>query len=268
MKPTTYLRTMLAAAAISLSAGAAHADALATIKERKTINIGVDLGQAPFGMVDSQMQQTGSDVATAKQLAKDLGVGLNIVSVSPANRIPFLMTRKVDVIIASFSITDERKKQVDFSAPYAVIQSSVATVGGMKVASLKDLENKEVAVTRGSTNDQLITKAVKDENLQGVSIVRYDDNAAATNAVVSGQQDIYVVAPSLLVPVNQANPNRKIEPQFVLKTFPLGIGLPKNEPALKAWLDKWVADNLANGTLNDIYKTYHGVPLPSEMPKG
>lgn len=268
MKPTTYLRTMLAAVALSLSAGAAHADALATIKERKTINIGVDLGQAPFGMVDSRMQQTGSDVETARQLAKDLGVELNIVSVAPANRIPFLMTRKVDVVIASFSITEERKKQVEFSAPYAVIQAAVSTVGGLKIASLKDLEGKEVAVTRGSTNDQLITKAVKEENLEDVSIVRYDDNAAATNAVVSGQQDIYVVAPSLLVPVNEANPDRKIEPQFVLETFPLGIGMPRNEPGLKAWMDKWVADNLANGTLNSIYETYHGVPLPSEMPQG
>jgi polar amino acid transport system substrate-binding protein len=268
MKARKYLLSLLAAVTMGAAVPAAHADALSDIKSRKTINIGVDLGQAPFGMVDGQMKQVGSDVATAQQLAKDLGVELNIVAVAPANRIPFLMTKKVDAIIASFSITDERKKQIEFSAPYAVIQAAVSTTGGKKVSSLKDLENKEVAVTRGSTNDQLITNAVKEQGLQGVSIVRYDDNAAATNAVVSGQQDFYVVAPSLLVPVNEANPSKKIESQLVLKTFPLGIGLRKNEPELKAWLDKWVTDNIANGKLGEIYQTYHGVPLPKDIPQG
>ena len=267
MKPVKYLLSAVAALAIGFAASSANADVLATIKERKTVNIGVDLGQAPFGMVDGQMKQIGSDVATAEQLAKDLGVELNIVPVTPANRIPFLMTKKVDAIIASFSITDERKKTIDFSMPYAVIQAAVATTGGLDVTSLKDLKGKEVAVTRGSTNDQIITKAVEDEKLEGVTIVRYDDNATATNAVVSGQQSVYIVAPSLLVPVNEANPSNKIEPRLVLKNFPLGIGLHKNEPELKAWLDQWVDANLQNGKLGEIYQTYHGQSLPSDMPK-
>ena len=267
MKPVKYLLSAVAALAIGFAASSANADVLATIKERKTVNIGVDLGQAPFGMVDGQMKQIGSDVATAEQLAKDLGVELNIVPVTPANRIPFLMTKKVDAIIASFSITDERKQTIDVSTPYAVIQAAVATTGGLDVTSLKDLEGKEVAVTRGSTNDQIITKAVEDEKLEGVTIVRYDDNATATNAVVSGQQSVYIVAPSLLVPVNEANPSNKIEPKLVLKNFPLGIGLHKNEPELKAWLDQWVDANLQNGKLGEIYQTYHGQSLPSDMPK-
>lgn len=266
MNPRKYLAALIAVAGLCATT-AAQADSLSDIKARHVINVGVDLGQAPFGMVDNQMKQTGSDMETARLLAKDLGVDLNIVSVAPANRIPFLMTRKVDVIIASFSITEERKKQIDFSRPYAVIQSSIATVGGLKITSIKDLAGKEVAVTRGSTNDQLVTKAVESENVANVVIVRYDDNAAATNAVVSGQQDIYVVAPSLLVPVNEANPNRKITPQVTLKTFPLGIGFAKNEPALKAWLDDWVAANLQNGKLGDIYAKYHGVPLPKDIPQ-
>jgi len=259
-----YMTSLIALAALGVSAVTASADQLADIKAAKTITIGVDLGQAPFGMVDGEMKQVGSDVATAELLAKDLGVELKIVSVAPANRIPYLMTKKVDAVIASFSITDERRKTIDFSNPYAVIQSAVATTGGLKVSALKDLEGKEVAVTRGSTNDQIITKAAEDEGLN-ITVVRYDDNATATNAVVSGQQDVYVVAPSLLVPVNAANPDKKIEPQLTLKTFPLGIGLRKNEPEFKAWLDQWVTDNLASGKLREVYKTYHGVALPDDM---
>ncbi len=258
--------SIVAAIALAGTVTAANANQLDKIKKAGAITIGVDLGQAPFGMVNGEMKQVGSDVDTARLLATSLGVKLNIVPVAPANRIPYLMTNKVDAIIASFSITDERKKTIDFSAPYAVIQSAVATTGGQKIASLKDLKGKEVAVTRGSTNDQLITKAVAEAGVGDVKVVRYDDNAAATNAVLSGQQTIYVVAPSLLMPVNAANPGKKIEPQLTLKTFPLGIGLRKNEPEFKAWVDKWVADNLANGKLRDIYKTHHGIALPADLP--
>jgi polar amino acid transport system substrate-binding protein len=242
----------------------AHADTLSNIRERKSVKVGIDLGQAPFGMVDSQMKQVGSDVETARKLAKDLGVELDVVSIAPANRIQYLMTGKVDLVIASFSITDERKKQVDFSEPYAVSQVVLATTGGRKLTNIDDVKSDEIAVTRGSTNDQLITDAVKQSNLQA-KVVRYDDNAATTNAVISGQQNIYAVAASLLVPINEANPNNKIESQFALKVYPLGIGLRKNEPELKAWLDQWVAENLKNGELNKIYEAYHRSPLPADL---
>lgn len=265
MRISRHLFTLLASVTL-VTGTAAHANQLEKIKENGAIRIGVDLGQAPFGMVNSEMKQVGSDVETAQLLAKDLGVELKLVSIAPANRIQYLMTNKIDAVIASFSITDERKKTVAFSQPYAVIQSAIATTGGQKFTNVKELDGKEVAVTRGSTNDQIITQAAKDNDLSDLKIVRYDDNASATNAVISGQQNIYIVAPSLLVPVNAANPDKKIEPQVILKSFPLGIGLRKNEPELKAWLDKWVADNLANNKLRTIYSTYHGVPLPDQLP--
>lgn len=266
MRIAQPLFTLLSVLALVGAGAAANANQLESIKKAGTISIGVDIGQAPFGMVNGEMKQVGSDVETAQLVAKDLGVKLNIVPVSPANRIPYLMTNKVNVVIASFSITEERRKTIDFSVPYAVIQSAVATTGGLKISGLKDLENKEVAVTRGSTNDQLITKAIAETGLKDVKVVRYDDNAAATNAILSGQQAIYIVAPSLLAPVNAANPSRKIEPQLTLQTFPLGLGLRKNEPEFKAWLDKWVSDNLSNGKLRTIYKTHHGVDLPAQLP--
>lgn len=142
----------------------------------------------------------------------------------------------------------------------------MATTGGLKVSGPADLAGHEVAVTRASTNDTLITDAIAADNVNA-TIVRYDDNAMTTNAVLSGQHDVYVVAKSLLVPINEANPSRQIEPQFVLRTYPLAIGLRKDEPALKEWLDTWVAENLANGKLNEIYQTYHLSPLPDVIPE-
>lgn len=80
---------LAALTAVGLTAALpAGADTLADIRERGVINIGVDIGQAPFGMVDGSMNQTGSDVDTARKLAEDLGVKLNVVSVAPANQSP------------------------------------------------------------------------------------------------------------------------------------------------------------------------------------
>ncbi|MFD1197993.1 transporter substrate-binding domain-containing protein [Brucella gallinifaecis] len=264
-KTTLTLLFCAAAGAFSFSASA---DTLANIKNRSSIKVGIDLGQAPFGMVNGEMKQVGSDVDTARLLAKDLGVELEVVSIAPANRIQFLMTGKVDVVIASFSITEERKKQVDFSYPYAVSQVVVATTKGQKLPTLESLAGKDIAVTRGSTNDTLITEALKEKNIEGARVVRYDDNASTTNAVISGQQDVYAVAASLLIPVNEANPNNQIESQFPLKVFPLAVGLRKNEPALKNWVNDWVMNNLKNGELNKIYQTYHGASLPDDLVAG
>lgn len=266
MKFLKAITSLAAVCVFATAVTAAKADTLSDIRDRKSIKVGVDLGQAPFGMVDSEMKQVGSDVDTARKLAKDLGVELDVVSIAPANRIQYLLTGKVDVVIASFSITEERRKQVDFSSPYAVSQVVLATTGGLALGSLEDLKDREVAVTRGSTNDQLITDALKDRADLNARFVRYDDNAMTTNAVISGQQNVYAVAASLLVPVNEANPNNKIVSQFPLKMFPLAVGLRKDEPALKAWLDEWVASNLKNGELNNIYESYHGSPLPAELP--
>ncbi|HWL28337.1 MAG TPA: transporter substrate-binding domain-containing protein, partial [Burkholderiaceae bacterium] len=99
----------------------AHANDLDTIRANKTIRIAIDLGAPPFGTKDDTLKPIGSDVETAELLAKDLGVKLEIVPTTGANRVPFLLTNKADLVIASFSITPERQKVVDFSVPYAAI---------------------------------------------------------------------------------------------------------------------------------------------------
>lgn len=260
------IRGLSLALALGMTAicGTAHAadDSLEKIRERGEILIGVDTGQAPFGIVDSSMQPTGSDVEAARLLAQDLGVKLKIVPVTPANRIPILSTRKVNAVMASFSITEERKRVVNFSEPYSMIQAAVFAPADMKVERIEDLANKAIAVARGSTNDILITEQTK--NVPGVSIMRYDDNATSLTAVATGQQEVYVAAPSLMAELNKLKPVKTLEEKLVLKTFPIGVGLNKNDEALKVWIDQWVKTNMANGRLNDIYKKFHGASLPDE----
>ena len=109
-------------------AAAASADQLQDILAAKK-RVAIDLGVPPYGMKDAALKSTGSDVETARLLAQDLGVELEIVPTTGANRVPFLQTNKADIVISSMSITPERQKVVDFSVPYAAILAVVARPG-------------------------------------------------------------------------------------------------------------------------------------------
>lgn len=242
---------------------AARSNTLETIKQRNKIIVAVDISAPPYGMLDDQARQTGSDVEAAKLLAQDLGVALEIVPVNGPNRVPFLLSRKVDVVLASFSITEERKKVVAYSEPYGVVPVVVAGPSSTAVASFSDLSGKTIAVTRGTTSDQELSRGLK--NIPGAQIVRYEDDATTNTAVATGQQDFLVGAPSVLPAIKKANPARDIVPKFIAKSYPYAVGLRKNEPELKEWLDGWVETNLKNGKFNEIYQRYFGMPLPAEM---
>ena len=88
------------------------------IKSSGTINIGVFSDKNPFGYVDENGEYQGYDVYFANRLGEDLGVKVNFVSTEAANRIEYLQTGKVDLILANFTVTDERKEEVDFALPY------------------------------------------------------------------------------------------------------------------------------------------------------
>src|SRR3546814_3481283 len=115
----------------------------------------------------------------------------------------------VEVIMASFSITDERKKVIDFSEPYGVVAVVVGGPKAVKVESPKDLAGKAIAVTRGTTSDQVITKSTKD--VADVTIVRYQDDATTNTAVLTGQQKYIVAASSVLPEILKSNPNSDVD---------------------------------------------------------
>lgn len=256
-------RTLMGlAAALMLVPAVAGADALADIKERGVLRAAIDLGSPPFGMTDAAMKPTGSEVESAQLLADHLGVKLQIVEVTSPNRIPFLLTGKADVVVASLSVTDERRKVIDFADPHGVIGVIAAAPKGIAIASAEDLAGQSVATTRGSSNDTVATAMLKESN-----IVRYDDDATLVTALVSGQNDIMVSSPMILQAVNQRRTADPLELKVTLKVNPYAVGLRKGEDGLKAAINEWVETDLANGKLREIYRKYNGVDLPADMPK-
>src|SRR5579871_1422639 len=124
VKSITLIRGALVAAVALIAVGSvAKADLLDDIKQAKKIRIAIDLGLAPYGMTDDKMQPTGSDVETAKLLAKDLGLEFELVPTTGATRIPSLQSGKADLVISTLSVTPERAKVIDFSQAYATLST-------------------------------------------------------------------------------------------------------------------------------------------------
>jgi polar amino acid transport system substrate-binding protein len=240
----------------------ARADALDDIKAAKKLRVAIDLGLPPYGMTDDKMQPTGSDVETAKLLAKDLGVEFELVATTGASRIPSLQTGKADVVISTLSVTPERAKVIDFSLAYAPLRTVLAGVKSINAKTIADLDGKTVGTTRGTTHDTYLS-----QNVKNAKIVRYEDDATTAQAFVSGQIDLFTTAELLLAPIAARNPGRQLELKFVIETHKLSIGVKQGETRLLQTVSDWVKTNLKNGKLNEIYKKYHGNDLPDVIVK-
>lgn len=240
----------------------ALADTYSDIVAAKKIRVSTDLAIPPSGMLDADLKPVGSDVETAQLLANDWGVELEFVQTTGATRIPNLQTNKADIVISTLSVTPERAQVIDFSKPYAGLLSVIAAPAASEIKDWADLKGQTVTVTRGTTQDSELTKLAAEH---GFTVTRYDDDATMVTAAVSGQAKAIATSATLVKQVHDKNPNLAFEPKITIRVFDLAIGVRKNEPELLAKVNEWVATNLKNGKLNEIYQKYHGTPLPEEI---
>ena len=152
------------------------------IKEDGTINIGVFSDKNPFGYVDENGEYQGYDVYFANRIGEDLGVEVNFVSTESANRIEYLQTGKVDVILANFTVTDERAEEVDFALPYMNVALGVVSPDSNVITSLDDWNSDDqIIVISGTTAETYLT-----ENYPDIPLQKYDSYATAKNALENG----------------------------------------------------------------------------------
>lgn len=156
------------------------------IKDSGKIIIGVFSDKAPFGYVDENGAYQGYDVYFAERIGKDLGVDVEYVSLDPASRVEFVQTGKVDVVLANFTVTDERAQQVDFALPYMKVSLGVVSPDGNVITDVKDLEGKTLIVCKGTTAETYFS-----ENYPDVSLQKYDQYADAYNALLDGRGDAF-----------------------------------------------------------------------------
>ena len=152
------------------------------IKESGTINIGVFSDKNPFGYVDENGEYQGYDVYFANRIGEDLGVKINYVSTEAANRIEYLQTGKVDIILANFTVTPQRAEEVDFALPYMNVALGVVSPDSRVIESL-DRWNAEdqIIVISGTTAETYLIETYPDIPLQ-----KYDSYATAKTALENG----------------------------------------------------------------------------------
>jgi len=242
-----------------LAAQATRAEStLDRILREKKIRITAEVTSPPFGILDKEGKPDGSEIATARQLAKDLGVEVEFVQVTAPNRIPALLSGKADVAISSLSITLERAKTVMFANPHGALSIVITAPAGTAIKSAADLKGKRIGITRATLEEATVPKIAP----EGTNIVYFDDIAATIQALLSGQVDAAGMSAFAAKSVADRNPDKKLENKFTVTTAYYSAVVRPGDFELLQWINTWVFINTQNGVLADIYKKYTGVDLP------
>lgn len=154
------------------------------IKESGKIIIGVFSDKKPFGYVDENGDYQGYDVYLGNRIAKDLGVEVEYVPVEAASRVEYLQSAKVDIILANFTVTDERAEQVDFALPYMKVALGIVSPDSALITDASQLNGKTLIVSKGTTAETYFT-----ENYPDVKLLKFDQYSEAYNALLDGRGD-------------------------------------------------------------------------------
>ena len=226
------------------------------IKDKK-IRVTAEVTSPPFGILDRSNQPDGSEIATARQLAKDLGVELELVQVTAPQRIPALLAGRADVAISSLSITFDRAKTVMFAPPHGALSIVIAGAKGKQIRNANDMAGKKIGLTRATLEEATVPKMAP----QGTNIVMFDDIAATLQAMVSGQVDAAGMSAFAAKSVADRNPKANLENKFTVTTAYYAAAVRPGDFDLLQFLRTWVFLNKANGVLAGIYKKYTEVAL-------
>ena len=238
------------------------ADALQDIQSRGTLKVGMLVDFPPYGLMNEQNQPDGYDADVAKLLAHDMGIKLQLVPVTGPNRIPYLLSGQVDVLVASLGITPERAKSVDFSEPYAAITIGVYGNDDVKVAKPEDLAGKTIAVARASTQDTAVTKVAP----PSATIRRFDSDAAALQALISGPVPLVGCSNVCYLTIQKLAPG-KYNKKFELSSQVQGIAVKPGEQKLLARVNQFIDKIKADGELDKVNQKWLGEAMPAVLKK-
>ncbi|APV50225.1 amino acid ABC transporter substrate-binding protein [Betaproteobacteria bacterium GR16-43] len=252
------------AVALLATVALAHTPARAElddVKKAGVLKVAVPQDFPPFGTVGPDLKPLGYDIDVAELLAKELGVKIELVPVTSANRIPYLTTKKVDLVISSLGKNPDREKVIDFSTAYAPFFNGVFGPAEQKVTKVEELAGKTIGVTRGSVEDLEITKVIP----ASATLKRYEDNNGTISAFLSGQVELVATGNVVAAAILAKNPPKRPEVKFLIKNSPCYVGLNKGEPKLLAAVDAAIAKAKADGRLAKISQKWLGAGLPADL---
>ena len=231
---------------------------LDTVVEKGTLRVAVLPDFPPFSVQNAEGEFEGYEVDIAKALAKAMDVKLELVSTDGASRLPLLKADRADVNISSWTATDERAKAVGFTIPYVADGASVLFKSGTNIENYADLAGKTVSVTRGSTNDLIMT-----EDFPKTKIVRFESIADAIGALKAGKVDAAVEGRATVKQEAEKDGDFEALNQPPLKPSLISMGAPADDQVWLNYLNNFIRNLNASGTNQELYDKWFGEDLPS-----
>ena len=235
----------------ALSFGAEAKNSIDEIKEKGKIRIGVFSDKAPFGYLDSNGKNQGFDIVIAKRLTKEL-LGdenkVDFVLLEPANRVEYLETNKVDIVLANFTVTPERKQKVDFANPYMKVAIGVVSPEKSPIKSVAELKDKKLIVTKGTTAEVYFTKKHPEINL-----LSFDHISESFAALKDGRGVAFSQDNTLLFAWAKQNPGFVVAIDSLGSQDTIAPAVKKGNTVLLNWINQTL-EKL--GKENFIHKAY------------
>ncbi|MFB9136976.1 transporter substrate-binding domain-containing protein [Vibrio olivae] len=261
MKLSNVISKAMIALGLLLGVSHAQADQLETVKQRGVLKVAVPQDFPPFGSVGTDLQPQGYDIDMAAYLADKMDVKLELVPVTSANRIPYLQTGKVDLVISSMGKNPEREKAIDFTQAYAPFYLGVFGANEESVSAPSDLSGKTVGVTRGSVEDLELSKLVGDDTV----IKRFEDNNATLSSYLSGQVSLIATGNLVVTEIANRFPGKAPETKFLLKNSPCYVGVAKGETALVEEVNTLIDEAKQQGVLEELSQKWLKAPFPKDL---
>ena len=244
----------LAAVCLPFAAPSHAQSALDNIQKIKLIKIAIPTDFPPYGFVGTDLQPQGLDIDMANYIGAKMGVKVELVVVTSANRIAYLQTKKADLVISTLGKNPEREKVIDFTSAYSPFFQAIYGAKSLSVKNFDDLKGKTVAVTRGAIEDQELGKVAP----AGTDIERFEDNNATVSAFASGQTQMLATGASVAGNMIQKNPQLNAEYKLLLKDSPNFIGVAKGEDALRTRVNAIIADAKKAGDIDKMAQKWLG----------
>ncbi|WP_027635260.1 cysteine ABC transporter substrate-binding protein [Clostridium butyricum] len=231
--------------------GQENKSSIEAIKQRGTIKIGVFSDKAPFGYVDSNGENQGFDVFIAKRFAKDL-LGdeskAEFVLVDAASRVAYLESNKVDMIMANFTVTDDRKEKVDFANPYMKVSLGIVSPESAPIKSADELKGKKIIVAKGTTAETFMT-----ENYPDVELVKYEQYSEIFQALKDGRGDGILSDNTEVIAWAKDNPGFTVGVSTLGSQDTIAPAVAKGNTELQEWINTELE---TLGKENFVHKAY------------
>ena len=224
------------------------------IKESGKIVIGVFSDKAPFGYVDENGDYQGYDIYFAERIGEDLVVDVEYVSTDPASRVEYVTTGKVDLILANFTVTEERAQQVDFALPYMKVMLGVVSPDNALITDVEQLKGKNLIVVKGTTAETFFEKNYPEINLE-----KYDEYADAYNALLDGRGDAFSTDNTEVLAWALSNPGFSVGIDALGNADTIAPAVQKGNTTLLDWINSEIE---ALGAENFFHAAYKATLAP------